>query len=81
MLCLSARQKKAAAVFPRPTAGPLRPVVHSQTLRYNAKIRAGRGFTLDELKVLLPLYMFSNPFKNLHLAQDRSKTIADQFQM
>uniref|UniRef100_A0A7I4AL24 60S ribosomal protein L13 n=1 Tax=Physcomitrium patens TaxID=3218 RepID=A0A7I4AL24_PHYPA len=46
----AARQRKAVAVFPRPTAGPLRPVVHSQTLRYNAKIRAGRGFTLEELK-------------------------------
>jgi len=45
-----ARAKKAAAVFPRPVAGPLRPVVHSQTQRYNTKIRAGRGFTLDELK-------------------------------
>jgi large subunit ribosomal protein L13e len=44
------RQKKAVAVFPRPTAGPLRPVVHSQTLKYNAKIRSGRGFTLEELK-------------------------------
>eukprot|EP00270_Netrium_digitus_P010043 TRINITY_DN3082_c0_g1_i1.p1 TRINITY_DN3082_c0_g1~~TRINITY_DN3082_c0_g1_i1.p1 ORF type:complete len:208 (-),score=56.98 TRINITY_DN3082_c0_g1_i1:108-731(-) len=45
-----ARQKKAAAVFPRPTAGLLRPVVHSQTIRYNMKIRQGRGFTLEELK-------------------------------
>jgi len=44
------RQKKAVAVFPRPTAGPLRPVVHSQTLKYNAKVRSGRGFTLEELK-------------------------------
>ena len=24
--------------------------MHSQTQRYNTKIRAGRGFTLDELK-------------------------------
>ncbi|CAK9267072.1 unnamed protein product [Sphagnum jensenii] len=44
------RQKKAVAVFPRPTAGPLRPVVHSQTLKYNSKIRSGQGFTLEELK-------------------------------
>jgi hypothetical protein len=50
------RQKKAVAVFPRPTAGPLRPVVHSQTLKYNSKIRAGRGFTLEELKVLFSLW-------------------------
>jgi len=45
-----ARQKKAVKNFPRPTAGPLRPVVHCQTLKYNMKLRAGRGFTLEELK-------------------------------
>ncbi|ESW28313.1 hypothetical protein PHAVU_003G276500 [Phaseolus vulgaris] len=45
-----ARQKKAVKIFPRPTAGPLRPVVHGQTLKYNMKIRAGRGFSLEELK-------------------------------
>jgi hypothetical protein len=56
------RQKKAVAVFPRPTAGPLRPVVHSQTLKYNAKIRAGRGFTLEELKVLISLGVYCTGF-------------------
>ncbi|KAJ8629410.1 hypothetical protein MRB53_022733 [Persea americana] len=45
-----ARQKKAVKVFPRPTSGPLRPVVHCQTLKYNMKLRAGRGFSLEELK-------------------------------
>ncbi|XP_074273759.1 large ribosomal subunit protein eL13z [Silene latifolia] len=45
-----ARQKKAVKIFPRPTAGPLRPVVHGQTLKYNMKLRAGRGFSLEELK-------------------------------
>jgi len=45
-----ARAAKAKAVFPRPTAGPLRPVVHSSSIRYNMKTRAGRGFSLDELK-------------------------------
>ncbi|XP_020574103.1 60S ribosomal protein L13-1-like [Phalaenopsis equestris] len=45
-----ARHKKAAKIFPRPTAGPLRPVVRCQTLKYNMKPRAGRGFTLEELK-------------------------------
>lgn len=34
-----ARQAKAKAVFPRPTAGALRPAVHSQTVRYNMKVR------------------------------------------
>jgi len=47
----SARQKKAVKIFPRPTAGPLRPIVHGQTQKYNMKLRAGKGFSLEELKV------------------------------
>lgn len=46
----AARAAKAAAVFPRPAAGPLRPVVRGQTVKYNSKRREGRGFTLEELK-------------------------------
>jgi len=38
--------KKSA---PRPL-GLLRPIVRGQTNKYNGKTRAGRGFTLDELK-------------------------------
>ena len=45
-----ARQAKAAAAFPRPTAGLLRPAVRPPTQRYNYKLRIGRGFTLAELK-------------------------------
>lgn len=45
------RAAKAKAVFPRPVES-LRPVVHAPTAKYNAKLRAGRGFSLDELKVL-----------------------------
>ena len=45
------RKAKAEATFPRPTAGALRPIVHGQTLRYQAKRRSGRGFTHEELKV------------------------------
>jgi len=44
-----ARQAKAKAVAPRPI-GLLRPIVRGQTVKYNSKLRAGRGFTLDELK-------------------------------
>ncbi|XP_042754154.1 60S ribosomal protein L13-1 isoform X2 [Lactuca sativa] len=43
------RQAKAVKVFPRP-AGSLRPQVHCQTLKYNMKLREGRGFSLEELK-------------------------------
>ena len=45
------RVKKARAIAPRPVAGLLRPVVRCPTFKYNTKVRAGRGFTLDELKV------------------------------
>jgi len=45
-----ARVRKAISIFPRPVQGLLRPVVHPPTVRYNAKVRLGRGFTLDELK-------------------------------
>ena len=45
-----ARQAKAAAIAPRPTAGLLRPVVHPSGVKYNYKLRQGRGFTFQELK-------------------------------
>lgn len=44
------RKIKAAQNAPRPSSGALRPLVHCPTQKYNAKIRLGRGFTLDELK-------------------------------
>lgn len=44
------RKSKAARIAPRPAAGPLRPVVRCPTNKYNTKIRAGRGFTIEELK-------------------------------
>jgi len=45
-----ARKEKARAVYPRPVGGNLRPLVHATTTRYSAKVRAGRGFSLGELK-------------------------------
>lgn len=44
------RASKASRIFPRPVQGPLRPVVHPPTIKYNMKVRFGRGFTLEELK-------------------------------
>lgn len=44
------RKKRALQIAPRPAAGPLRPIVHCPTFKYNSKVRAGRGFTLEELK-------------------------------
>lgn len=45
----TARASKAALLAPRPVDA-LRPAVRCQTVKYNRKVRAGRGFTLDELK-------------------------------
>jgi large subunit ribosomal protein L13e len=45
----TARQAKAAAVAPRPL-DKLHPIVRCPTLKYNRRVRAGRGFTLTELK-------------------------------
>jgi len=45
-----ARIQKAARITPRPIDGLLRPAVRCPTLKYNTKLRVGRGFTLDELK-------------------------------
>merc|ERR1712137_1496495 len=47
---MGARAAKAAKMAPRPASGPLRPMVHGQTQKYNLKVKAGRGFTLAELK-------------------------------
>ncbi|KAL8575904.1 60S ribosomal protein L13 [Nucella lapillus] len=44
------RAKKALAIAPRPVAGLLRPVVRCPTFKYNTRVRAGRGFSLEELK-------------------------------
>lgn len=55
LLVPAARAEKARALFPRPTAGPLRPVVRGQTVKYNMKQKLGRGFSLEELKVGHPL--------------------------
>ncbi|KAK0117605.1 60S ribosomal protein L13 [Cadophora gregata] len=46
----NARLSKAAAVAPRPV-DKLRPIVRCPTLKYNRRVRAGRGFTITELKV------------------------------
>ncbi|WFD20576.1 60S ribosomal protein L13 [Malassezia caprae] len=45
----NARAAKAAALGMRPVQA-LRPAVRGQTLKYNTKLRQGRGFTIEELK-------------------------------
>ncbi|XP_065516851.1 large ribosomal subunit protein eL13-like isoform X2 [Lathamus discolor] len=46
-----ARQVKARCITPHPVAGPVRPIVRCPTIKYHKKVRAGRGFSLDELKL------------------------------
>ncbi|XP_043263295.1 60S ribosomal protein L13 [Colletes gigas] len=43
------RVKKARSLAPRPVK-LLRPAVHCPTFRYHTKVRAGKGFTLAEIK-------------------------------
>lgn len=43
------RAEKARRVFPRPTE-LLRPVVRCPSARYNMRVRAGRGFSVEELR-------------------------------
>ncbi|KAL9102063.1 MAG: hypothetical protein Q9163_002743 [Psora crenata] len=45
----NARLVKAAAIAPRPV-DKLRPIVRCPTIKYNRRVRAGRGFSLAELK-------------------------------
>jgi len=45
----AARAARLERVAPRPL-NKLRPVVRGMSVKYNTKVRAGRGFTLDELK-------------------------------
>ncbi|KAI9796981.1 MAG: 60S ribosomal protein L13 [Candelina submexicana] len=45
----NARVAKAVAVAPRPV-DKLRPIVRCPTIKYNRRVRAGRGFTFTELK-------------------------------
>ncbi|KAJ1909460.1 60S ribosomal protein L13 [Tieghemiomyces parasiticus] len=44
------RARKAALIAPRPVDGPLRPAVRCPTVRYNMRLRVGRGFTHEEIK-------------------------------
>ncbi|ODV85747.1 hypothetical protein CANARDRAFT_27840 [[Candida] arabinofermentans NRRL YB-2248] len=46
-----ARASKSAQVAPKPIDS-LRPIVRCPTIRYNRKVRAGKGFSLAELKAV-----------------------------
>lgn len=46
----TARIEKAKKLSPKPVEA-LRPAVHCTTIKHNARLRTGRGFTLEEIKV------------------------------
>ncbi|XP_038193787.1 60S ribosomal protein L13-like isoform X2 [Arvicola amphibius] len=46
-----AQQAKARRIAPWPASGPIRPIVRCPTMRYHTNVRAGRGFSLEELRV------------------------------
>jgi len=71
----TARQAKAAALAPRPV-DKLRPIVRCPTVKYNRRVRAGRGFTLTELKEagisksLAPTIGISVDFRRQNLSEE-----------
>ncbi len=65
-----ARKAKADAIAPRPV-NSLRPVVRSQTVRYNTKVRTGRGFTLEEIRAA---GITAGTAKSLKIAVDHRRT-------
>ncbi|ORY98405.1 ribosomal protein L13e-domain-containing protein [Absidia repens] len=70
-----ARVQKATRVAPRPVDGLLRPAVRCPTLRYNMKLRSGRGFTLEEIKEagLTPKYARTVGIAVDHRRRNRSQ--------
>jgi large subunit ribosomal protein L13e len=71
-----ARASKAARIAPRPLDA-LRPVVRAPTIKYNRKVRAGRGFTLREIRAagLTPAYARTIGIAVDHRRQNRSTEI------
>ncbi|CAO3591734.1 unnamed protein product [Absidia cylindrospora] len=72
-----ARVQKATRVAPRPVDGLLRPAVRCPTLRYNMKLRSGRGFTLEEIKEagLTPKYARTVGIAVDHRRRNRSQNL------
>ncbi|XP_021024522.1 60S ribosomal protein L13-like isoform X1 [Mus caroli] len=46
-----AQQMKERCIAPRPAPGSIRPIVRYPTVRYHTRVRAGRDFSLEELRV------------------------------
>lgn len=74
----NARASKAAKIAPKPL-DLLRPVVRAPTVKYNRKVRAGRGFTLAEVKAagLTAAYARTIGIAVDHRRQNRNTEIFD----
>lgn len=74
----NARASKAAKIAPKPL-DLLRPVVRAPTVKYNRKVRAGRGFTLAEVKAagLTAAYARTIGIAVDHRRQNRNQEIFD----
>lgn len=74
----TARATRAAKIAPRPL-DLLRPVVRAPTIKYNRKVRAGRGFTLAEVKAagLTAAYARTIGIAVDHRRQNRNQAIFD----
>ncbi|CAK9438691.1 60S ribosomal protein eL13 [Lodderomyces beijingensis] len=72
------RLRKAAKVAPKPI-DTLKPVVRAPTVKYNRKVRAGRGFTLAEIKAvgLTPKYARTIGISVDHRRQNKSQETFD----
>lgn len=74
----TARATKASKIAPKPL-DLLRPVVRAPTVKYNRKVRAGRGFTFGEVKAagLTPAYARTIGIAVDHRRQNRNQAIFD----
>lgn len=74
----NARASRAAKIAPKPL-DLLRPVVRAPTVKYNRKVRAGRGFSLAEIKAagLSAAYAKTIGIAVDHRRQNRNKAIFD----
>lgn len=73
-----ARLNKIAKASPKPI-DTLKPVVRCPTIKYNRKVRGGRGFTFDELKAvgLTPKYARTIGISVDHRRVNRNQEIFD----
>ena len=72
------RAEKAKAQFPMPLS-KLRPLVQGQTLKYQGKIKFGRGFALEELKLakITPAFAQTVGIAVDHRRHNKSKDMQD----